>query len=150
MKKSALLIMLILIIGLSACNVENNQDFSIKELTTVHDIEKLGINCFNYCGYLFFSYNGANVVAQTDADGKTLKKVEKYEMVTPDDAAFDNLEEGMTVFDLVEKVGLPKGSYTSGMISLFFETNDGENTYTVYLEESNAVGLVIGKIVKST
>ena len=148
MKKSILPIILIFIVCLAACNTAENKVLLTNELMTVQDIEELGINCFNYCGYLFFSYSGKNVVAQTDSDGKMLKKVESYDIVKPDTSDFDGLVEGMTVFEVVRRVGLPKGSYSSGMITLFFETHDGKSAYTVYLSNSDNTELTVGSIIK--
>ena len=127
-----------------------NIDPLIENIATIEDIDALEIDCLNYCGYLFFEYNGKNVVAQTGSDNKTLSNIRCYDIVIPADDDFNKLLPEMTVFELVKNVGLPDGSYTSGMISLSFEARESGNMYTIYFGYSKNSELVIDDIVVNT
>lgn len=55
----------------------------------------------------------------------------------------------MSVYEVVKDVGIPIGSYTSGMLSLTFQSNTGAE-YTVYFEEeteNNRKALVVTSVL---
>lgn len=63
-------------------------------------------------------------------DGQ-IEEETKFSPVEPTREAFTGISEGMTVEDVVERVGLPTRTGTSGMISLDFDCIDG-TTFRIY------------------
>jgi hypothetical protein len=101
---------------------------------------------FAYIGYLFTKDNeGNHVVARLSDDCTVITKVTRYEAKSIDnsDESFVKIKEGMSVEQIVSMVGIPEDSYTSGMISLGFQSDTGAR-YSIYLnqvrdEESTAL-----------
>lgn len=116
---------------------------TVREGMTVEDIDSLQIDYIRYGSYLFLSCNGSNIVARISNDDRsTLENVKTYTAVSPTDSDFEKIEEGMTVHQVVEAVGLPEGSFTHGTKSLYFKTTDG-NVFIVYFYNSDTVSMVV-------
>ncbi len=93
----------------------------------------------SYLGYIFYKHSdGTDVVATVSDDYKSISSLRTF----PDSAgrpgrrAAHTIVPGMTVYDVVRILGTPKGTYTSGMISLYFELNDG-GLCVVYFNNSS-------------
>ena len=92
-------------------------------------------NIFWFQNYvLFLDCNGDLVVVQHEETG--VRGLRKYSMPfdTVIDADFASVTEGMTFYELIERVGPPLGMYTSGVLSLDFQTTDGTR-YRVEFEQ---------------
>lgn len=155
MNKYLVSFLLILALYLTSCNIVRNpsetesgtnSDHAVMEGMTVADIDSLQIDYFRYSSYLFLSYDGYNIVARISShDQSTLEEVYTYAVVSSTDSDFEKIKPGMTFFQVVEAVGLPEGSLTSGMKSLYFKTIDG-NTYNIYFNDDNTVNEVVSSI----
>jgi hypothetical protein len=94
---------------------------------------------FAYIGYLFTKDNeGNHVVARLSDDCTVITKVTRYEAksIGNSDESFVKIKEGMSVEQIVSMVGIPEGSYTSGMITLAFRSNT-EAQYWVYFRQAS-------------
>lgn len=99
-------------------------------------------NKFSYMNYSFFSDSDDNwIVVQYDSENKNVTQVETFKKREVTDADFQKIKEGMTPFEVVENIGLPYGSFTSGMLTLAFKTDDG-NEYWVYFIPEGTVSSV--------
>lgn len=98
---------------------------------------------FQYGPYVFFANAGNNYVALLDDTTGTVKLLYIFESVMPTNEDFLKIQKGDDVFTLVELVGLPVGSYTSGFKTLTFKSRSGK-MFTAYLDENDKVMDVIG------
>lgn len=94
---------------------------------------------FSYLDYIFYKHSdGTDVVATVSDDYKSISSLRSF----PDSAGLPSrmsahtIVPGMTVYDVVRILGTPKGTYTSGMITLYFELNDG-SICVVYFNNSS-------------
>lgn len=152
MKKYAIGFLLIFTLCMTSCNIEGNRQeteigtnssFEVREGMTVADIDSLQIDYLRYGSYLFLSYDESNIVAMISSeDHSTLEKITMYVPVSSTDSDFEKINEGMTVFQVVESVGLPEGSFTHGMKSLYFNTTEG-NVFVVYFNNNDTVSKVV-------
>ena len=152
MKKYVICFLLVFTLCMTSCNIVKNpsetesgvnSDFEVREGMTVADIDSLQIDYFRYGSYLFLSYDGSNIVAMiSNNDSDTLEKVMMYVPVSPTDSDFKKINVGMTPFQVVELVGLPEGSFTHGMKSLYFNTTEGK-VFVVYLNNNDNVSEVV-------
>lgn len=102
---------------------------------------------FHYVDYIFYdNLLGDPVVATVSNDYKTITSLRSYSRfsIQPTRTAAESIQEGMSIHDVVSILGNPVGSYTSGMMTLSFELNDGYlcTTYLGYNKEVTSV--VIG------
>ena len=93
---------------------------------------------FCYMNYVFYTNEKGNYVVARFSDNPVsmssivqLKHFYKKN-INPTPEAFSKIESGMSIFDVVKLVGIPFGSYTSGMDSLAFKDTNGD-TYSVYI-----------------
>lgn len=152
MKKYVIGFLLIFTLCMMSCGIArpNNEtetgassNFEVREGMTVSYVDSLQIDYLRYGSYLFLYYDGSNIVAKISSnDHSTLEKVEMYVPISPVDSDFEKIKVGMTVFQVVESVGLPEGSFTHGMNSLYFNTTEG-NVFVVYFNDSNTVSEVV-------
>ena len=68
---------------------------------------------------------GTNVVAELKIGSNEVVDIRAYPPVSPSHEDFEKITDGMSVFDVVERVGIPFGSFTSGVDSLSFKASDG-------------------------
>ena len=121
-----------LLVVLCSCNNRNDPETkyqcSICVGMSFEDVEATlrDFSTFEYIGYLFYrDTEGQNVVARFDQDMKRIEEIKMFDPVSIDAQAFETLRVGMTIYEVVERIGLPTGSYTFGIASLNFESKDG-------------------------
>lgn len=136
--KRLLCIMLaLMMLILTACHKEPERNIyegmSYDEFTEKNSEESY----FRYMSYIFTKNNeGDHIVARVADDHATISKIScfKNENIDRSDDAYWKIKEGMTVEQIVSIVGIPEGSYTSGMITLAFESDSGAR-YCVYFDQ---------------
>ncbi len=87
-----------------------------------------------YISYVFFEYKGYNHVIQLNASPEMtgiITNLHYYPVKNVTDDDFKKIKVGMLVHEVVELVGLPFDSQTSGLNSMMFKTTLG-NIYTIY------------------
>ena len=91
-------------------------------------VEKhIDISYEQYWQYVFFvNSDGNSAVIKFSGDGKKIEKIASYAAVSPKAEDFSSLQTDMTIFDVVEKVGLPFRSVTSGLQTLDFKASNDE------------------------
>ena len=101
------------------------------------NIKSRNVEYFDYGSLMFFeNEEGKNTVIHTSPDASgvfLLYEIGTFDKVVADQSAFEKIERGMSVLDVVELVGLPIGSTTFGMSSLDFECSNG-TVYRIYIE----------------
>ena len=103
-------------------NIDRYIGASYKEL----DYAFLGKDSFQYANFVFIkATDKKNVVAELDSEHKNVVDIRAYRSVSPSHEDFEEITDGMSVFDVVERVGIPFGSFTSGVDSLSFKASDG-------------------------
>lgn len=83
---------------------------------------------FSYLGYIFCkNQDGSDVVATVSDDYMSISSLRCFRgsAVPPNRLAACKILPGMNVHDVVRVLGTPQGTATSGMITLYFELNDG-------------------------
>ena len=94
---------------------------------------------FDYLYYSFYvNERGDPVVATCSTDLKTISKLHCCSKFTihPTRSAAESITAGMSVEDVVSKLGTPVGSFSSGMITLAFDLADGSQCW-VYFDSSS-------------
>lgn len=125
--KFMIAILMVSLIVLSSCN-SNTDNGSAEALNTYDKLvsEYPNMHIQQYRGYVFYvDENGNNVVAELGDDYNTFVKTEKSPNVEPTIDDFSLIKAGMSVFEVVQKVGLPIGSHSFGLSTLIFEATDG-------------------------
>lgn len=91
---------------------------------------------FAIVGYYFFEDENGNHCVAYSEDYKQVNALQVYPAsgIDKSDKAFEAIKEGMTVFEVVEKVGVPTCTHTSGMCSLGISGDSHE--YSVYIDQS--------------
>ena len=69
--------------------------------------------------------DGKSVVVKLDSDHKEAVETKCFDSVTPTEETFAKIEKGMSVYEVVELVGLPARSVTFGICSTDFDSEDG-------------------------
>ena len=101
------------------------------------------IDYFSYNGCLFYKNDdNKDVVIQFARDTDTVYRIEAYEHTEPERELFATISEDMFVFDVVEIVGLPQRSTTSGMTSTDFLLENGD-VFRIYWTKNMKVMSVI-------
>ena len=98
-----------------------------------------GKECFQYVGYAFYeTENGMIEAAHFDGAYTEVKEVKSFDKAKTNRStkSFESIREGMTIWEVIEKVGLPYGTETFGMISLAFKANNGD-CYSIYWNTSD-------------
>ena len=106
---------------------------------------------FDYLDFSFYkNLFGDPVVVRFNLDADVIADIQVYPKLRTDTSlkAFSELEKGMSIYDVVSKVGVPYRSSTSGMISMDFIANDGTVfcIYWKYVENGNEKILVVSDI----
>lgn len=91
-----------------------------------------GTEVFNYIMYSFFQdQEGQDVTILWGNNGTTIAKINRVPHVVATVEGFRSLEAGMDVFEVVNRIGLPFDSFTSGMITMAFQFENGQ-VYQAY------------------
>ena len=98
-------------------------------------LKSRNIEYFEYSPCFFFEdEEGMNVVVRTSVSADSLvKEVKRFKKTIGNSDDFGQIKEGMTIFEVVEFVGIPIESTTSGMSSVDFLSSDGSR-YRVYVD----------------
>ena len=85
-------------------------------------------NIFFYIDYAFYTdREGDWVILEFSKDEKfAVMKAEAYAPKEVRSSDFDAVFAGMDLFEVAEIVGIPKGTFTSGVASVYYKTDDGE------------------------
>ncbi len=136
----SLFCILLLIISLASCNegdiqkeskqteAQSLKDIKIEIGMTEKQVRELLKDRENigYERFIFFkNSNEENKVVEFDMESLCVKNVQSCPKQTVTKEKFFTIKEGMTPFEVVQMIGLPVGSTTSGMRSLDFDNNDG-------------------------
>ena len=137
------ILVLITVLSLSACTLKKSPESGRSGADTVPegpgaDAIRLGMTYDDiawtdgdprfqqYFNYLFCeTSDGKNMVAEFGRESQIIEKIEVFPAVQPESEAFSAIQEGMNLFDVVEKVGIPTDSVTFGLATLNFESADG-------------------------
>ena len=98
---------------------------------------------FDYLHYSFYENEwGDTVIATCSADYKTVSKLHCCSKFTvhPTRSAAESITAGMSMEDVVNRLGTPVGSFTSGMITLAFDLSDSSQCL-VYFDDSTHMGV---------
>lgn len=144
--KAFFVVIAVMMLVLSSCHMEKKENIyegmSFEEFKGKNSEDSYFLY---YGGYLFTKNNeGNHIVARMTDDGTVISKINCYEATNIDnsDKAFNSIKEGMSIEEVVSIVGIPQGSYTSGMPTLSFESASGK-MYWIYLNfERTELGMV--------
>jgi hypothetical protein len=135
-KKIFCIVFVVMLFALSGCHMEKKENIyegmSFEEFKGKNSEDSYFLY---YGGYLFTKNNeGNHIVARMTDDGTVISKINCYEATNIDnsDEAFNSIKEGMSIEEVVSIVGIPQGSYTSGMPTLSYESASGK-MYWIYL-----------------
>ena len=125
MKKIFIIILLVCIILILSSCVSSKQiavGMSYEEFLST----KKDMNFLEYRNYVFYvgSYE-KNIVVEFGRESNLVEKIEAFPKVRATEEDFYSIKAGMTVFDVVEKVGIPSNSVSFGLSTLDFECIDG-------------------------
>ena len=141
MKKISVYLSLIFsIFSLSSCNILNYQvGDNIGELYRDYHNKESFFSCY---GYMFFEHKNKNIVVFADKLDGLIEEIKIYDIPHVEDKDFEKIDEGMSVFDVVEIVGIPYDSVTSGIISMVFKTSKG-NPHVVFFYYNSLDQMVV-------
>ena len=100
--------------------------------------------CFRYIDLAFYETTGGKFeVARFNAEYTAVEEVRSFSKLATSRTAksLESLKKGMTIWEVVEKVGLPDGSGSSGMITLEYIAKNGDY-YWIYWDRSSGEWLV--------
>ena len=103
-------------------------------------------NIFQYGPYCFFKNSDGNavVIKYYDHDLKIIERAERYPAThLPSVSDFEQVKEGMDMFEVVELVGLPARSVTFGLVSLDFLTASQDIFFRMSFELSGSSYVVL-------
>ena len=106
--------------------------------------------CFCYLGYIFYNNQlGDPVVAQRSDDYKTISEIRSFSKYTirPNRLTAEGIHPGMSVYDVVSKLGTPVGTATFGMITLAFDLEGGVRCVVYLGGELSDSDLVVTSVV---
>lgn len=86
------------------------------------------VNCFQYTYYTFFrNEQNDHCVVHFNESTFLIDEAKYYNAKTIDksDRSFNQLTEGMTIYEVVERVGIPTKSRTSGLSTVMIEGENG-------------------------
>ena len=139
MKQKILLLVVLVALILTGCskgNESENENVSIspffetaQECNGEHiEVDIPEEDAFYYDWIYFYKdAEGNSVVVETCSEHHEVMKIQSYPdpYFTKED--FDKLEDGMNVYEVVELVGVPTDSFTSGMSSTVFPIENGDS-----------------------
>ena len=92
---------------------------------------------FQYINYAFLTVDGYDVTIHFASENDSVDKVQVTAYSVPSEKGFSDVQEGMELFSVVNLVGNPFASETSGLCSLDFRTSgDGYIVIVLYQENS--------------
>lgn len=115
-------------IGMLSSCVSSNGDNNIAIGMTYDEVLSLqsDMKYLIHRNYMFYvDSDGKNIVVEFGNETYLVEKIEDFQTVAAEQDSFSSITEGMTVFDVVEKVGLPLRCTTSGLSTLDFQSMDG-------------------------
>lgn len=94
---------------------------------------------FDYLGYTFYDNDRGDPVVVRDSEG-VIVQIQCYpkQTIRATRAVAEKINTGMSVFDVVQRLGTPTGSATSGMITLGFQLEDGSRV-VVYFDNQDSM-----------
>ena len=110
----------------------------ISDIKTIDEIKVVDPSCFQYLSYVFYKQYGDWCVARVADDHKTVVKIKTFKAkeVTVSDMLKIKTDCSMDIYEVVEMLGLPIDSRTSGMVSMVFSADCGAET-TIYFSLDN-------------
>ncbi len=100
-------------------------------------------NTIAHRNYIFFKDNvEGNVVVEFDKEHNTISNVRAFASTLTNEDNFQKIKSGMTVFEVVELVGIPTESVTFGISSLDFESQD-QKRYRIVWDNEMKVSEII-------
>ena len=142
MNREMMILVLITTLFFASCTAmpENNAELSSGDMTSDSMISRISVGMTYddilwtkdqpqfrlFFNYLFCNDSGRNMVAEFGKESETIEKIEVFPDTQPAPAAFEAIQEGMNIFDVVERVGVPINSATFGLKTLDFESIDGD------------------------
>lgn len=90
---------------------------------------------YGYGWYNFFEYKNRNYVWLSNPEEYVISALYSYPVKKVEEEDFKKIQVGMYVHEVVELVGLPFDSKTSGIDSMEFKTTSG-NIHVVYFVQS--------------
>ena len=93
---------------------------------------------FAYLNYCFFTdENDIPTVVTLSKDASTVESVRTFKKTSPTNEDFKKIVSGMTIYEVVELVGLPYESASFGQISMNFHASEG-HFFTIDWSEENS------------
>lgn len=104
---------------------------------------------FDYIDYMFFEYKKQNYVIHYDPLTSIVINLQSYPIKKVAENDFKKIDVGMSIYEVVELVGLPFDSKTSGLLSMNFKITDSQDYRVVYFIQPNdsAEGLIVSIVV---
>lgn len=126
-----------LLFALSSCSVDSKLPLKIGD--TLNDdfhISQDEISSrFDYTGYIFFEYKKQNHIIHFDPMTSVVIDLHSYPTKKIVENDFKKINVGMPIYEVVELVGLPCDSKTSGLISMNFRITGSENYHVIYFTQ---------------
>ncbi len=131
---------ILLLVSCSSCNKEEEIQCT-EEHIELKASQESKTEKFQYSGYEFYrSVDDKNVIAEFCSECyKEYKSIREYDVGEVTKESFAQVQEGMNVYEVVELVGVPYASYTSGFQSMVFKT-DANEEYTIYFADFDRDG----------
>ncbi len=84
-------------------------------------------NTWMFHDYMFTKdTTGTGLAVKFGNDPHVITAIQAVEPITPDAHSFEQIEQGMTVFEVVERVGIPTRSVTFGLCTVDYECPNGD------------------------
>ncbi len=140
-----------LLLAVSSCSL--NSKFPIKigdklddDMRIIQDDVKYR---FDYIDYMFFEYKKQNYVIHYDPLTSIINNLHSYHIKKVVENDFKKIDVGMSIYEVVELVGLPFDSNTSGLLSMNFKITDSQDYRVIYFIQPNdsAEDLTVSTIV---
>lgn len=90
---------------------------------------------FDYVDYVFFEYKKQNHIIHFDPMTNVVIDLHSYPTKKIVENDFKKINVGMSIYEVVELVGLPFDSQTSGLISMNFRITDSQNYHVIYFRQ---------------
>ena len=140
MRRIFICIGLILALLCSACSTTDKIS-QIKEGMTYEEFSAFvqDVSVFRYGKYAFFEYEDKNIVVEFSDKMKVVRKEVYADVGEVPESAFEAIQPGMTVYEVVQLVGLPFRSTTFGLSTLDFLCENGDVFCVVWNSEMEVI-----------
>lgn len=140
MRRIFICIGLILALLCSACSTADKIS-QIKEGMTYEEFSAFvqDVSVFRYGKYAFFEYEDKNIVVEFSDKMKVVRKEVYADVGEVPESAFEAIQPGMTVYEVVQLVGLPFRSTTFGLSTLDFLCENGDIFCVVWNSEMEVI-----------